>query len=664
MIGISIQTALALHRAGHVSQAEAAYAALLAVNPSDPMATHYLGLAAHQNGNRSRALALIRRSVELSPRVADFHCNLGVVLRDMGELEQAAAALCEAVKLRPRYPEALSNLGDVLRMQGRAADAEAVLRQAVNLKPSPEAANNLGLALLDLKKPAEALAAFRDALRARPDDASVQRNAAVALLASGEAAAAVAAFRAVLHARPDDVAARAGLGNALRAAGDWTAAAAAYRIALHHHPDDPDLLGNLSATLTDLGDAEHAIPLGRKSLAHKSASDAHRYNLSLALLMTGRYEEGWRFYESRWACDGFVGTLPPLDEPEWDGSDPAGKIILLRAEQGCGDAVQFARYVPLLAARGATVVLQCQPELTSLLSTLPGVSRVVAHGEFTGPFDVHLPLLSLPHRFGTNLETVPAAVPYLHANPARLYAWRERLAGLSGMKVGVVWAGNPAHRNDRNRSVPLNLLAPLAAVPGVSLVSIQKGPAAAQAANSPVPLLDVSNDLGDFADTAACLAHLDLLVTVDTSVAHVAGALGRPVWTLLAHAPDCALDDPLRNHPLVPHDASVPPTHPQRLARGHRPRTVRVVGKRPTRRRINPESVLVQFEACAASPVQAIKMSARARRPCHDRRYNYPKSRITHHHAATPHKTTRRYPLAPRHISGRSCLHMALMTPV
>jgi hypothetical protein len=264
-------------------------------------------------------------------------------------------------------------------------------------------------------------------------------------------------------------------------------------------------------------------------------------NLAMVLLLTGHWAEAWPFYEARWQVGDLAMQRRAFPQPLWTGAQPlAGRTILLHAEQGLGDTLQFCRYAPLVAAQGARVVLEVQPPLTRLLAGLEGVAQIVATGDPLPDFDLHCPLMSLPHAFATTPETIPAPVPYLAADPAQQKAWREVLADLPGPRVGLVWAGSArawlphATAIDRRRSMRLADMAPLAQVRGYSFVSLQLGPPAAQLAEPPAGLRihDATTHLGDFADTAALVANLDLVIAVDTAVAHLAGALGRPVWLL------------------------------------------------------------------------------------------------------------------------------------
>jgi tetratricopeptide (TPR) repeat protein len=533
-----VEDGLAMHQAGQLAGARSVYQQILDERPRDAIALHYMGVLAHQGGRTDEALTWMRQAIDASPRIPDFHCNLGVLFRDIGRLPEAAAELCKAIQLRPAYPEALNNLGDVLRQQGRLAEAENVLRQSIAVRPSAAALNNLGLVLTDAANYAEAARALRDALRMNPADTRTLKNLGTALLQDGRTSEAAQCCRAAIAADESDAEAWFGLGNALRLAGDVPAALEAFERAARLDPDHPDLLINLSATQCDAGEIDAAIQTGCRAVALRPSSPLARYNLSVALLTAGRMSDGWKLYEARWNCPGYYGTLLLLPQSIWDGADPAGKTILLRAEQGCGDTIQFARYVPMLAARGANVVLECQPELKSILTSLDGGATIVARGEPPGRFDYHLPLLSLPLHFATTLETIPADGPYLRADPARTDVWRHRLAGLHGFKCGIVWRGSPRHRNDKERSMPLSALAPLAGMEGVRFFSLQKEGIGQHEPLAIPDMIDLSRDLRDFADTAAALTQMDLVISVDTAVAHLAGALGRPVWTLLPRVAD------------------------------------------------------------------------------------------------------------------------------
>jgi len=306
-------------------------------------------------------------------------------------------------------------------------------------------------------------------------------------------------------------------------------------------PTSPGAHYNLAKALTGNNQLTEAIAAYRQTIALKPGYAEAHHNLSLLLLLLGDMAQGWKEYEWRSLCNNMAVPRRNIVQRQWDGSPLANRTILLHPEQGFGDTIQFIRYAPLVAQRGGRVLVGCAPELRRLLQNMPGVGRCLDSGLMLPPFDVHCPLLSLPLAFGTTLETIPHGVPYLQADAAGVEHWRNKLAlDPAGFKVGLVWAGRPTHKNERNRSLPLAALAPLAQVPGVRFYSLQKGEAAQQARTPPqgLALIDHTADLHDFADTAALIANLDLVIAVDTAVVHLAGALGKPVWTLLPFLPD------------------------------------------------------------------------------------------------------------------------------
>ena len=428
------------------------------------------------------------------------------MLAKQDKLDEAMASYQQALRLKPNYPEAHSNLGNALQEQGRLDEAVASCQQALRLKPdSAEAHHNLGLVLAKQDKLDEAVASFQQTLRLKPDYPDAHNNLGIVLEKQDKLDEAMASYQQALRLKPDYPEAHNNLGIVLEKQGRLDEAVACYQQALRLKPDYPE---------------------------------AH-WNRSLAWLLMGRFEQGWPGYEWRWKCKEF-GSLPPFHPPLWDGSPLDGRTILVHAEQGLGDTLQFIRYAPLVHQRGGRVILVCQPPLIGLLTRSPGVERLVAQGEALPEYDVHVPLMSLPGLLGTTLESVPADVPYLDAEPQLVEAWRHRLGSYPGFKVGIVWQGNPKFRLDRLRSIPLAQFAPLARVPGVHLFSLQKGPGAEQlaAVTDRFPVTDLGRRLDDFMDTAAVLKNLDLVISVDTAIAHLAGALGIPVWVALPFAPD------------------------------------------------------------------------------------------------------------------------------
>jgi Flp pilus assembly protein TadD len=432
----------------------------------------------------------------------------GFDLHRAGQMDAAEPCYRAALQRRPEFPAAWANLG-LLRMAAGALDeAEQHQREALRLDPAfPDAHNGLGLVHYHLGRVAEAENCFRGCLRLWPEHPGATLNLAVALQSRGRLQEAEAVYRDALRLGADAAQVHNNLGVLLRELGRVAEAEANCREALRLRPD--------------MADAQA--------------------NLAMVLLLTGRWAEAWPYYEARWRIGDLAAARRAFAPPLWTGEQPvAGRTILLHAEQGFGDTLQFCRYAPLVAARGGRVVLEVQPPLVRLLAGLRGIAQVVAQGDALPDFDLHCPLMSLPRAFGTTPETVPGNVPYLAADPALADAWRDVLAALPGRRVGLVWAGSGrawlAHAAalDRRRSMRLADMAPLGSVRGCSFVSLQLGPPAAQLNEPPegLPVYDVADRLGDFADTAALVANLDLVITVDTAVAHLAGALGRPVWLL------------------------------------------------------------------------------------------------------------------------------------
>ncbi|HEY0837225.1 MAG TPA: tetratricopeptide repeat protein, partial [Azospirillum sp.] len=400
--------------------------------------------------------------------------------------------------------------------------------------------NNRGTAAWDEDRAAEAAGWYRHALVLDPAHAEAWRNLGLAVGKLGGLEEAVGAYGRALAVEPRHADSLGAAANAQRMLGRFAAAETSARRALALRPDFAEALNTLGVVQQCGGAlAASAITLERV-LVLRPGDAVARFNLSLSLLRGGDYARGWPLYEARWEMEEVPAR--PLSVPQWRGEDPAGRTILLHAEQGHGDTLQFVRYAPLLARRGGRVVLAVQRALTRLLGPMPGVAAVHALDEPIAGFDLHCPLMSLPMAFGTTVATIPAA-PYLPVLAEWEAPWRARLAGERRLRVGLVWAGDPrphmlnANVVDRRRSLTLAALTPLAGTPGVVFVSLQKGGPAAQAKAPPpgLDLVDWMDEAGDFADTAGLVAQLDLVITVDTSVAHLAGGLGKPVWVLSRH---------------------------------------------------------------------------------------------------------------------------------
>jgi len=504
----TLREAVALHRQGRLRDAERLYARVLKVMPDNFDALHLSGLVKAQSGRMGEAYRLMATALGINAQAADAWVNFANVLHALGRDAEALEALERALQLRPGDPEILRLRGDTLIALGRAREAIEAFDRVLAAQPrNGEALNGRGAARAALGKAREALADFDAALALAPDHPGALYNRGRALLELDRPHEALASFERALRVTPANAQAWNNRGRALQALNRHAEAVASF---------------------------DEAVARDRRY------ADAYS-NRALSRLALGDYARGFADYEWRWKRSGMSDPRGKYRAPLWLGEYPlARRRVLLVAEQGLGDTLQFSRYAPLLARMGATVIMEVHAELKTLLEPLAGVAAVIARGEPLPAYDVFCPLGSLPLAFKTEATTIPADIPYLHARDARLARWRPRLAALTGKRVAFAWAGNPRHANDRNRSIDFAQLAPLFAVPGVSFVSIQRelrAGDAARLADEP-KVLHLGDALEDMDDTAAVLALCDLLIAVDTSVAHLAGAMGRPLWVLLPFSPD------------------------------------------------------------------------------------------------------------------------------
>ncbi|MBI1206202.1 MAG: tetratricopeptide repeat protein [Azospirillum sp.] len=504
-VGQTFALALDHHRAGRLAEAEPLYRQVLATAPAHADSLHLLGVIAYQKGALETAATLMSQSILINGNQASCLNNLGLTLQTLGRLDEAVARYCEALRLKPDFADALYNLGNALRDQGKLEAAIARYHQALRSRPDYyEALNNLAAVLKQLGRTDEAVAICHQALRTRADCHQALNNLGVLLLEQGKTDEAIEKFRRALQIAPDYLDALNNLANGFRDQGKLDDAIARFLEVQRLQPDQPDA----------------------------------NWGESLTRLIQGDFETGWQKYEWRWLTKGSVAHGRP--EPPWRGEPLDGKTILLHCEQGFGDCLQFIRYAEAVKARGGSVVLLAPTELERLFRSASGIDRLVTGFAEIPPCDYQAPLGSLPLRFETRLATIPANVPYLAAEPSSVLAWQRRLPASAGPKVGISWRGRPTHRDDRNRSISPAVWATLLGAGAGSFFSLQKGPRTGdleRLAGHP-NFLDLSADLVDFAETAALIENLDLVLSVDTSIAHLAGALGKPVWILLPFAPD------------------------------------------------------------------------------------------------------------------------------
>jgi tetratricopeptide (TPR) repeat protein len=458
----------------------------------------------------------------------EAHFQGGLRLHGAGRLQEAEQVYRQVLGAEPRHADSLHMLGVIASQCGQPEAALACIDQAIAIKPSAAAYHvNRAGALLALRQFDAALAACQEALRFKRNLPEAYQLMGHALSDLGRPEEAATAYREALRLKPDLRDGHNDLALALREASQLEQAAEAMNVAVRQAPGDLQLAGNLAGILKDLGRLDAADALYRDILRRQPDNATAHFDLALTLLTAGRFAEGWREWEWRFKAEPTLQRA--FAQPHWQGEPLDGRTLLIYAEQGMGDMMQFCRFVPM-AARGGRVVLEMHAPLVRLLAQVPGAGEVVALGGTLPPFDLQCSMLSLPHILGMASEQdMPREMPYLRADPVLAEQWRRRTGELGGLRVGLVWAGNPERlRMDRRRSISLDQLRPLFDVSGVTFVSLQKDAAGTLG----VPMIDWTDELGDFADTAALVETLDLVIGVDTAVVHLAGAMGKPVWLL------------------------------------------------------------------------------------------------------------------------------------
>jgi len=499
----AMQLAMQNHNAGNLQQAEALYRNVLQADPNHSDALHLLGVLAAQVERYDIACELIQKAISINNAVPDYYSNLGNALKDQGKLAEAISYYQQAIVLNPNDANVYYNLGNALQDQGQLAEAITAFQHALSLNPQfCQVYNNLGKALKEQKQPADAIACFQQALFLNPNDVHAHNN----------------------------------LGGVLKEQGNLTEAMLYIQRALALNPNNADTYNNLATIWTEQNKLDKAIECYLKALRINPNLPDFHFNYGTLLLKKGDLITGWLKYE--WRLKIKTGKYPQLKQPLWEGNPLAGRRLLVHWEQGFGDIIQFVRYLPLI--KGGTVILAIQSPLKQLLNGLPGVDLLIVKSYDNEPdiaYDVWIPLLSLPNLFATTLDTIPASIPYLYPDSQKVEKWRTRFES-ARFKIGLVWSGNPKFQYNRNRSASLAHFAPLASVQNISLFSLQKGEAAKQPIPEGMEMIPLTEELEDFSDTAAAINCLDLVISTDTAVPHLAGALGKPVWLLLHFSSD------------------------------------------------------------------------------------------------------------------------------
>jgi tetratricopeptide (TPR) repeat protein len=508
--GAAIEQAIAYQRSGCLEKAEEIYDSLLQLNPDHPELLHMLAIVSHQQKNHDQSARLLTKAIAINPNNPEYYSCLGDVFKDQRRLKDALVCYHKALQLRPEFAEACFNLAETLKSMGKNEDAIENYRQALRCRPDmAEAHNNLGNLLKDLGYLDMAINHYEAVIRLEPNLAEPYYN----------------------------------MGSALRRMDKFQEAAAYLKHALQLKPDYAEACNNLGLAYKNQGHLGRAIERFTRAVEINPQLVEARWNRSFAHLLLGNFKDGWKDYECRLQQAGWKSLYPfRFQKPRWNGRPCPDKTIFVHDEQGLGDTLQFVRYLPMLKRRCAKVIFETRRSLIGILERHPGIDQLVPRLQAAPAaenWDFFIPLLSLPAIFGTSLDTIPKTMPYIQAPTEKAAYWRQRI-DTTEFNVGVVWAGRPMHTNDRNRSCRLEHFLPLSEFTGIRLVGLQKGSAAAQAAALPADrkVVNFGEEFEDFSDTAGLIDNLDLVITVDTAVAHLAGAMAKPVWVLLPFIPD------------------------------------------------------------------------------------------------------------------------------
>jgi tetratricopeptide (TPR) repeat protein len=478
---------------------------ILQEDPNNSEASFFLGLLLHQINENEKAEVFVSQAIALGLKNFDVYRTLGGIYTSLERFEEASFCENKAMTFNPDYSDGYYNIGCNFLSLGNPVEAIESFLKAVSMKPDHYTAhNNLGLAYHNRKMFKDAIESFNNALKIKP-------GFSLSYL---------------------------GIGNTLREMGQLDAAVTSFQKAIAIDPTFSEAHNNLGLALMDLGLHESAISSYNTAKNQTPDSAEVRKNIGIINLLKGNFKIGWEEYSWRRFEKNTELTKRIYSQPLWNGEDLNGKTIFVYTEQGFGDTIQFVRYLDLLREQGGRVVLDAQLSLVPLLEEMESINVLLKENDLIPPFDFHVPLMELPRLFSTNAENIPAPNAYLMANEELVEAWKERLGPKKGYRVGIVWAGSPTHQDDYNRSMMPELFIPLTKVPGVSVFSFLVGRKDNTSQIFDDNISDLSKSLTNFAETAAAITNMDLVISVDTAVVHLAGALGKPVWTLLQFNPD------------------------------------------------------------------------------------------------------------------------------
>jgi tetratricopeptide (TPR) repeat protein len=541
-INRSIQEALNLYQTGNLEHAAIICREITKYHPENKAILHFLGVIYYQLGHYDSSIDYISQAIQLGPANFEEFYNLGRAFEKKAAFDKAADSYQKVIQLKPDFFDAYINIANIFLSKGEVNRAISYFNKAIQINPENAGVYfNLGIALQDKGLIDEAISSYKKAVQINPNLADAYNNLGYTLNEKKHFDEAIEYLKKALELDPKLIGAHNNLGIALREKGFFDKSVSCFQKALRINPSFDMAYHNLGATLYDMGQPDKAITFFINALQiNPDYADAH-LGISHALLLTGNLKEGWKEHEWRWKTKDFIPLHREFIQPLWRGEDISEQTIFLHSEQGYGDTIQFIRYAPLIAKLCASVVVQCPEILKKLFDNLEGIKQVISFSEPLPSFDYYCPLLSLPLIFDTTLDNIPAQIPYLKVDEIKMLHWQKKTEQNKGrFKIGLVWAGSPKYGRDQYRSCNLELFSPLAKLNNISLYSLQKGEASAQAKNlaGSLELIDYTDDILDFSDTAALIENLDLVISVDTAVAHLAGALGKPVWTLVPFAPD------------------------------------------------------------------------------------------------------------------------------
>ena len=530
-----------LQEQGKLEEAIEAYTKALELNPNYAEAYYNMGVTLKNQGKLDEAIEAYNKALSLKPDHAKAYNNMGNALQEQGKLDEAMASFNKALAIKSDYAEAYNNMGTVLKDQGKLEKAIASYNKALSLKPDyAKAYNNMGVTLQEQGKLDEAIEAYKMALAIKSEYAEAYNNMGTVLKDQGKLDEAIEAYKMALAIEPDYTDAHNNMGNVLKDQGKLDEAIEAYKMALAIEPDYAEAYNNMGVTLKEQGKLEKAITSYNKALSLKPDYAEAYYNMGNAYNLKGEIQKGLELFEYRFKKQK-VPTRAPREKLHWNGSEPIkGKEFLVYEEQGLGDIIQFCRYLPTLVKQGAKVTFKVTQKLHAILQTMDSGVTLSTTDADEGQIDFEAPLMSLPHLFKTHLKTIPSMNPYLYANHGRTKTWGERLH-TDRFKIGICWQGSKS-KIDIGRSFPLSLFEGISKAPNVELISLHKGEGEHQIKDISFDLTtlgaDFDADQDAFLDTAAVMMNCDLIITSDTAIAHLAGALGCQTWVALKHVPD------------------------------------------------------------------------------------------------------------------------------